>query len=181
MMHTFTLLAGALMIGVVCCVVNSLRFYAWFFAWLSPRIQPALRTTGLWYHVLGLLGKQILIRVNIRRVQMQLNTQVLQVVVEGHNHTMTTVFQIIVNMYHDRMFDRFTEENFKAGRRNAFIHQHPPTNAINSRTVSSYGRRRESTNIATVSNTRPSDVSKFSALDCIAYADWGSWHTQCIS
>jgi hypothetical protein len=113
---------------------------------------------------------QIPIRVNIRHVQTQLNTQVLQVAVEGHNHTMTTLVQVIANMYHDRIFDLFTEENFKAGRRNAFIHQRPPTNAINSRTASSYDRR-DNTNIATVSNSRPPDVAKFSALESRIYAD----------
>jgi hypothetical protein len=84
---------------------------------------------------------------------------VLQVLVEGHNCTVTTVVQVIVNMYHDRMFDQFTEENLKAGRRNAFIHLYPPTNAINSGTACSYGRRRENT------NTLPPDVAKLSALE----------------
>jgi len=61
-----------------------------------------LRTTGLWYHVLDLLGKHIPIRVNIKRVQMQLNIQLLHVAVEGCNYTTTVIVQLIANMYHDR-------------------------------------------------------------------------------
>lgn len=66
-------------------------------------------TTGLWYHVRDLLGEHIPIRVNIKRVQMQLIFQVLHVAVEAHNYTTTAIVQPIANMYHDRIFNQFTE------------------------------------------------------------------------
>jgi len=109
---------------------------------LKRRAQSAPATTGLLYHAVD-LGEHIPLGVNIKRVQTLLNTQVQHVSVEGRNHT-TAVAQPIANTYHDRISDQFYRgENFQAGRRNAFIHSRPPTNAINSRPAGSFGRRRE--------------------------------------
>lgn len=104
----------------------------------------SLHTTGLWYYILDLLGEHIPIRVNIKRVQTQLNIQVLHVAVEGRKYTTTAVVQPIANMYHDRIFSQFAKGRTSyLGRRNAFVHQRPPTNAVNSRPAGFFGSRRE--------------------------------------
>ena len=75
----------------------------------SVLLQLSWHAIMLWYHVLELLGEHIPIRVNIKRVQMQLIFQVLHVAVEAHNYTTTAIVQPIANMYHDRIFNQFTE------------------------------------------------------------------------
>jgi len=47
--------------------------------------------------------------VNNKRVQTQLNIQVLHIAVEGRKYTTTAIVQRIANMYHDRIFDQFTK------------------------------------------------------------------------
>jgi hypothetical protein len=109
MMDTFILLAGVLMIDVLSSAVTGLQVSRLVLCAVVTKNTVNLRTTGLWYHVLDLLGEHIPIRVNTKRVQKQLNTQVLHVAVEGRNHTATAIVQPIANSYHDRIFDQFTE------------------------------------------------------------------------
>ena len=52
------------------------------------------------HYVLDLLGDHIPIWVNIERAQTLLNTQVMHVTVEGHNHTRAANVRPIVNMYY---------------------------------------------------------------------------------
>ena len=88
----------------------------------SVLLQLSWHAIMLWYHVLELLGEHIPIRVNIKRVQTQLNTQVLHVTVEGHNHARTENVRPIGNMYHDRIFDHFTEG--KTSKRKEEMHSY---------------------------------------------------------
>jgi hypothetical protein len=120
-MCTFILLAAALMIGVLRRTVTGLQVSCPVLCVVVTEDPGNLRSTGLWYHVLDHLGEHITIRVTIKRVQTQPNTQVLHATV-GHNHTRTANVRPIGNMYHNRIFDNFTEG--KTSKREEEMHSY---------------------------------------------------------